>query len=176
MRHPLFVAIALAAVLPALAGSDYVQQVEERLAALGLDPGPVDGEFDSALSAAIARFQSEHDLPADGRLTRDTQAAIMRIPASAAQAPASAPPPWAPAGSASPQSEPPPSPSNEASLPPQEPAAAAVEPQSPAAESPPPDAAPQATATAPEGPAAITLVPGPRVQPTRPEPWSDPGH
>ena len=46
--------------------------VEQRLAALDLDPGPVDGTFDHETRRAIAEFQRRRDLDVTGYLTNQT--------------------------------------------------------------------------------------------------------
>jgi peptidoglycan hydrolase-like protein with peptidoglycan-binding domain len=45
---------------------------EQRLAAMGLEPGRVDGTFDEATRRAIRRYQGARGLPATGYLTQDT--------------------------------------------------------------------------------------------------------
>ena len=42
-------------------------ELEALLAALALDPGPVDGTLDAATATAIAEFQAMAGLPADGK-------------------------------------------------------------------------------------------------------------
>jgi peptidoglycan hydrolase-like protein with peptidoglycan-binding domain len=76
MLKCLTVVAVLATPAVALA-SDYIQQVETKLAAQGYSPGPIDGEFDDALTQAIRQFQTAHDLPASGMLSRETYDAIM---------------------------------------------------------------------------------------------------
>lgn len=46
--------------------------VEGRLDALGLDPGRIDGTFDSRTRRAIRRYQAARNLPATGFLSQDT--------------------------------------------------------------------------------------------------------
>ena len=46
--------------------------IEQRLAELGIDPGPVDGTFDGASRAAIARFQQNNGLAAHGYIDEAT--------------------------------------------------------------------------------------------------------
>lgn len=46
--------------------------VEQRLASLGIDPGPVDGVFDDASRRAIRVFQRSRGLDVFGMVTRDT--------------------------------------------------------------------------------------------------------
>ena len=47
------------------------QLIEQRLAALGLDPGPVDGRFDAQTRAAIGQAQAEFGLPQTGYVTQE---------------------------------------------------------------------------------------------------------
>lgn len=51
--------------------------VESRLSALGLDPGPVDGHFDSATRAALRRYQEGHGLIVTGYLDESTVARLL---------------------------------------------------------------------------------------------------
>ncbi len=51
--------------------------VESRLAALGLDPGPVDGRFDAATRAALRRYQEGHGLIVTGYLDELTMARLL---------------------------------------------------------------------------------------------------
>ena len=55
---------------------DTILAVEQRLAALGYDPGVVDGVFDAATDAAIRDYQTAMGLPVDGVIT-DTLRATM---------------------------------------------------------------------------------------------------
>lgn len=48
-----------------IAGDD-VAQLEEALAALGYDPGPVDGTFDDRTAAAVSQWQADAGADADG--------------------------------------------------------------------------------------------------------------
>ena len=68
-------------------GSPYIQEIEEQLQQLGFDPGPVDGRFDSRLTAAINAFKASRNLPQDGLLDTRTRDLLAR---------AVAPPPAAP--------------------------------------------------------------------------------
>ena len=43
--------------------------VEQRLAALGFDPGEIDGRLDTDARRAIRRYQRASDLPVTGYLT-----------------------------------------------------------------------------------------------------------
>ena len=56
--------------------------VEQRLSAVGLDPGPVDGSFDGQTRRAIRRYQDERDLPATGYLDEPT---VVRLLADSVQ-------------------------------------------------------------------------------------------
>ena len=69
-------------------GSPYIQEIEEQLQQLGFDPGPVDGRFDSRLTAAINAFKASRNLPQDGLLDTRTRDLLAR-----AVAPPPAPPP-----------------------------------------------------------------------------------
>lgn len=59
-------------------GSPYIQEIEEQLQQLGFDPGPVDGRFDSRLTAAINAFKSSRNLPQDGLLDARTRDLLAR--------------------------------------------------------------------------------------------------
>lgn len=51
--------------------------VEQRLRALGYDPGPIDGNFDADTRAAIADFQQRSSLKSTGYLNGDTVAILV---------------------------------------------------------------------------------------------------
>ncbi|MCB2129778.1 MAG: peptidoglycan-binding protein [Rhodobacteraceae bacterium] len=51
--------------------------IEQRLAALGLKPGPADGVFDDDTRRAIRRYQRARGLPVTGYLTQQTVARIL---------------------------------------------------------------------------------------------------
>lgn len=51
--------------------------VEQRLRALGYDPGPIDGKFDAKTRAAIADFQQRSSLKSTGYLNGDTVAILV---------------------------------------------------------------------------------------------------
>ncbi|HEX6988520.1 MAG TPA: S41 family peptidase [Bacillota bacterium] len=53
-----------------------VEGLQQRLAWLGYDPGPVDGVFGSATQAALQAFQQAHRLPVTGRLDAQTARAV----------------------------------------------------------------------------------------------------
>lgn len=59
-------------------GSPYIQEIEQQLQQLGFDPGPVDGRFDSRLTAAINAFKSSRNLPQDGLLDARTRDLLAR--------------------------------------------------------------------------------------------------
>lgn len=54
---------------PATSGN--VKGVQSKLAALGYNPGPIDGVAGPRTQAAVRSFQADHGLPVDGRLTSD---------------------------------------------------------------------------------------------------------
>lgn len=54
--------------------SGTISQVQERLRALGFDPGPVNGYFGEKTQAALAQFQLSVPLPASGALDEATLA------------------------------------------------------------------------------------------------------
>jgi peptidoglycan hydrolase-like protein with peptidoglycan-binding domain len=45
---------------------DQIQQVQERLQAEGVDPGPVDGVMNPRTEAALRQYQEKHGLPVSG--------------------------------------------------------------------------------------------------------------
>jgi len=51
--------------------------VEQRLAAMGLEPGEVDGQFDEATRRAIRRYQSARGMEATGYLTQETMVRLL---------------------------------------------------------------------------------------------------
>lgn len=53
-----------------------VLALEQKLAALRYDPGPVDGKYDSTTAFAVTAFQKVNGLPRTGRATDELQAAI----------------------------------------------------------------------------------------------------
>jgi hypothetical protein len=61
---------------PALEGEDVVD-IQERLAALGYAPGPVDGLYGPTTAAAVRAFQGDRRLADDGAVGADTFAALM---------------------------------------------------------------------------------------------------
>lgn len=69
-------------------GSPYIREIEMQLQQLGFDPGPVDGQFDSKLTAAINAFKASRQLPQDGLLDSRTRDLLAR-----ASAPSPAPVP-----------------------------------------------------------------------------------
>lgn len=87
------VAALTASVAPATAApfaDATTRAVEERLAALRYDVGPVDGMFDAPAASAVVAFQKVHGLPASGQLDPPTVDAVMST--------FSPPPPLVPAG------------------------------------------------------------------------------
>jgi outer membrane biosynthesis protein TonB len=57
---------------------DRVKGLQRQLSWLGYEPGPVDGRYGPLTTAAVARFQDSHELPADGVVDRATQTALHR--------------------------------------------------------------------------------------------------
>lgn len=53
-----------------------IQEAQERLQALGYQPGPTDGVMGTRATAALKRFQSDHGLTASGALDQKTLAAL----------------------------------------------------------------------------------------------------
>ena len=51
--------------------------VENRLTALGLEPGPIDGEFDDDMRRALRRFQAARGLPVTGYVNQGTLVRIL---------------------------------------------------------------------------------------------------
>jgi peptidoglycan hydrolase-like protein with peptidoglycan-binding domain len=47
---------------------DRYKQIQTALRKRGYDPGPIDGQWGSKTSAALKRFEKDHNLPADGKL------------------------------------------------------------------------------------------------------------
>ena len=47
---------------------DRYKQIQTALAERGYNPGPIDGRWGSRTSAALKRFEKDHNLPADGKL------------------------------------------------------------------------------------------------------------
>lgn len=60
----------------AAAWSAPVQQAQERLDALGLDPGPIDGVMGARTRDALREFQRKRDLPVTGELDWQTRMAL----------------------------------------------------------------------------------------------------
>jgi peptidoglycan hydrolase-like protein with peptidoglycan-binding domain len=56
--------------------ADVIKRVQEKLAALGFDAGPANGEFGTKTQAALAQFQLSELLPASGALDEHTLAAL----------------------------------------------------------------------------------------------------
>ena len=55
---------------------DRVKGLQRQLSWLGYEPGPVDGRYGPLTSAAVARFQDSHELPADGVVDPATHRAL----------------------------------------------------------------------------------------------------
>lgn len=53
--------------------------VENRLAAAGFDPGPVDGKFTAATRKALRRFQRAAGIEASGYVTRETMVRLLSV-------------------------------------------------------------------------------------------------
>lgn len=68
----------LSTTAPLLRGDD-VAELQERLAALGFDPGRVDGIFGGATRAAVAGFQRDAGVLADGVVGPSTLAELRRL-------------------------------------------------------------------------------------------------
>jgi peptidoglycan hydrolase-like protein with peptidoglycan-binding domain len=51
---------------------DQIQQVQERLKAEGVDPGPVDGVMNPQTEAALRQFQQKRGLPTSGAVDEAT--------------------------------------------------------------------------------------------------------
>jgi peptidoglycan hydrolase-like protein with peptidoglycan-binding domain len=52
--------------------SGLIARVQERLIALGFDPGPVNGYFGAKTQAALAQYQLSVPIPASGSLDDET--------------------------------------------------------------------------------------------------------
>ena len=57
---------------------DRVKGLQRQLSRLGYEPGPVDGRYGPLTTAAVARFQDSHELPADGVVDPATQRALQQ--------------------------------------------------------------------------------------------------
>ncbi|SJZ81323.1 efflux RND transporter periplasmic adaptor subunit [Consotaella salsifontis] len=55
-----------------------VRLLQERLSALGFDPGPIDGELGEATRSAIRQFEQAHDLKVTGEVTLGLLAALVK--------------------------------------------------------------------------------------------------
>lgn len=86
VRHPLRIA-ALTILLAAfgVVGDGFAQkkktlsplEVEQRLKALGIDPGPVDGTFDEQTASALKAFQKKARIPESGKVDDATMAELV---------------------------------------------------------------------------------------------------
>jgi hypothetical protein len=65
-----------------------IQGAQERLLALGYQPGAADGVMGAKAIAALKKFQSDHSLPVTGQLDRKTLDALNAMPAEVATEPA----------------------------------------------------------------------------------------
>ena len=70
-----------------------VRQMQERLKAHGIDPGPIDGQFGPLTQAAVRRFQEAQGLGTDGIAGPKTHGALAKAPDPNAPRPAPAPVP-----------------------------------------------------------------------------------
>ena len=57
--------------------NDYVTWLQETLAALGYDPGPIDGIAGEQTAAAVCAFQSDRELAVDGEVGELTNQALL---------------------------------------------------------------------------------------------------
>ena len=71
---------------PMLRGDD-VAELQQRLSALGFDPGRVDGIFGDVTASAVREFQENAALPVDGILGRNSLEELRRVAARGAQPP-----------------------------------------------------------------------------------------
>jgi peptidoglycan hydrolase-like protein with peptidoglycan-binding domain len=55
---------------------DVIKRVQERLAAMGYDPGPADGKWGPKTQQAVKQLQADREHPATGRLDLGTLAYI----------------------------------------------------------------------------------------------------
>lgn len=67
---------AAAPAMPTATAKKTVQGAQERLLALGYQPGAADGVMGPKAIAALKKFQSDHSLPVTGRLDRKTLDAL----------------------------------------------------------------------------------------------------
>jgi len=71
-----------------------VREVQGRLRAIGLNPGPIDGTAGPQTAAAVKQFQQAHGLPATGVADKEVLARLRQEPAAPQQqAQAPRPPP-----------------------------------------------------------------------------------
>ena len=53
-----------------------IKEIQRLLKALGFDPGPIDGKFDTKTQKAVMDFQGSKGLNKDGNVGRQTLAAL----------------------------------------------------------------------------------------------------
>lgn len=88
--------VLVVATLPGLAGADELTAIIQKdLAALGYDPGNLDGEATVPTIVAVSKFQAEHGLEVTGEITPQLAGVIKAAMKSPAQAVAAAPVPAA---------------------------------------------------------------------------------
>ena len=64
---------------PTTAHVERIKALQTHLTWLGLDPGPIDGNYGPRTSTAVADFQRTHNLIPNGRVDPDTAHAIRTI-------------------------------------------------------------------------------------------------
>lgn len=71
--------VPLSAATTATASGDLVIEVQDRLAALGYSPGPIDGYLAQRTRTALMRFQRDAGLPMTGEIDNGTWSKLKRI-------------------------------------------------------------------------------------------------
>jgi hypothetical protein len=66
--QPTYLTVGEPVPRPDLANARQIAYAQSKLAALGYDPGPADGQLGSRTEAAIRKFQKDARLPGDGRI------------------------------------------------------------------------------------------------------------